>query len=122
MQSFWDDNRWNTYAGLFKIGVEIVKISSTIKDDIFKMQLIEEMFWNINGFSTFKQIIYMPNDLRKKFYAKLKTMDDLTIIYPYCNRRIKLVLHSPNCMILLHAIVMPLKKLITILRRCKIIK
>ncbi|MDR2854165.1 MAG: glycosyltransferase family 2 protein [Prevotellaceae bacterium] len=93
--------QWDYFASQIKAGVEIIKTAATITDDDLRSKLIVFARWHINCVNL-KRILHLSNDARKQFYAKLKLIDDLPIIYPYCNFRRKFALRCPNCVQFLH--------------------
>jgi glycosyltransferase involved in cell wall biosynthesis len=111
---------WAKSAAQTKIAVEYCKILADFNEKKLQSLFVQVIRHYTNNL--FKSILYLSYSARSKFYAKLKLIDDLYILYDFCDKRTRIALKNKWLMNTLHAVVMPLKKLIIALRRCKIIK
>jgi glycosyltransferase involved in cell wall biosynthesis len=110
----------NSVASRVKTAIDFHKIATNINDGNLKNTFEYKAVFYSN--SLFKQVLYMTYISRMMFYEKIKEIDDLYILYDFCDKRTRIALKNKCLMDVLHTIVMPLKKLITALRSRKIIK
>jgi glycosyltransferase involved in cell wall biosynthesis len=92
------------YASRFKLCVELYRLSLEEKDEfVYRSFLSIVNFYAVNK-SIFKRILYLLPYQRRLFYKKIQLIDDINLIEPFLDFKMKFAVHSKIGMEILWAL------------------